>query len=54
MVSEIGRENVTALISPYDMRRESKQVEIPEIDWELELYGEIKAEFTRLFGEEKP
>ena len=50
MVSEVGKEQVTAIVSPYDMRQKTKPVEIAEIDWEQELYDNIRAEFIRLFG----
>ena len=52
MVSEVGKLNVTAVISPYDMRMKSKRIEIPEIVWEQELHDNIRAEFNRLFGVE--
>ena len=50
MVSEVGKEQVTAIVSPYDMRQKTKPVEIAEIDWEQELYDNIRAELIRLFG----
>ena len=52
MVSEVGKLNVTAVISPYDMRMKSKRIEIPGIVWEQELHDNIRAEFNRLFGVE--
>ena len=50
MVSEVGINNVTAIVSPYDMRTNTKRIEIPGIIWEQELYDLIGAEFIRQFG----
>ena len=50
MVSEVGIDNVTAIISPYDMQTKTKRIEIPGIIWEQELYSIIGAEFVRQFG----
>ena len=50
MVSELGINNVTAIVSPYDMRTNTKRIEIPGIIWEQELYDLIGAEFVRHFG----
>ena len=50
MVSEVGIDNVTAIVSPYDMRTKTKRIEIPGIIWEQELYDMIGAEFVRQFG----
>ena len=41
MVAEIGKSNVQVIISPYDMREQKRAIEIPEIDWEHELYSQI-------------
>ena len=53
MVSEVGINNVTAIVSPYDMRTNTKRIEIPGIIWEQELYDLIGAEFVRHFGAKK-
>ena len=50
MVSEVGINNVTAIVSPYNMRTNTKRIEIPGIIWEQELYDLIRAEFVRQFG----
>ena len=50
MVSEVGINNVTAIVSPYHMRTNTKRIEIPGIIWEQELYDLIGAEFIRQFG----
>ena len=50
MVSEVGIDNVTAIVSPYDMQTKTKRIEIPGIIWEQELYNIIGAEFVRQFG----
>ena len=50
MDSEVGINNVTAIVSPYDMRMNTKRIEIPGIIWEQELYDLIGAEFIRQFG----
>ena len=41
MVAEIGKSDVQVIISPYDMREHKREIEIPEIDWEHELYSQI-------------
>ena len=43
MVSEIGISNVHVIISPYDMRKHEKEIDIPEINWEGELYERIES-----------
>ena len=50
MVSEVGINNVTAIVSPYDMRTNTKRIEIPGIIWKQELYDLIGAEFVGHFG----
>ena len=50
MVFEVGINNVTAIVSPYNMRTNTKRIEIPGIIWEQELYDLIRAEFVRQFG----
>ena len=50
MVSEVGINIVTAIVSPYDMRTNTKRIEIPGIIWEQELYDLIGAEFVCEFG----
>ena len=42
MVSEMGIENVDVIISPYDMRRGIRELEIKSVDWEDELYAKIR------------
>jgi len=42
IVSEIGIENVSVIISPYDMRRETRDLQIADIEWEDALYHEIR------------
>jgi len=42
MVAEIGVEKTSVILSPYDMRVQSKDLDILEIDWEQELYPQIK------------
>lgn len=44
MVVKTGKENVKVIISPYDMRKEKKRIEIEEVDWEEELYEKIEKE----------
>lgn len=41
MVSKVGVSNVDVIISPYDMRAGKRVLEIPEINWEQELYDKI-------------
>jgi len=41
MVSEVGKDNVQVIISPYDMRSGRRDLDIPEVSWENELYGII-------------
>jgi hypothetical protein len=43
LVSEVGKENVIVILSPYDMRIKEKQIEIEGIAWESELYDTIRA-----------
>ena len=41
MVAKVGVEKVNVVVSPYDMRKGKKDLEIAEIDWEDELYEQI-------------
>ena len=41
MVSEVGKDNVQVVISPYDMRSGRREIDIPEVSWEDELYDTI-------------
>ena len=41
MGSEVGKEKVQVIISPYDMRIQERDIDIPEIEWEDELYTKI-------------
>ena len=41
------------IVGPYDMRTNTKRIEIPGIIWEQELYDLIGAEFVRHFGAKK-
>lgn len=41
LVSKVGVQNVTVILSPYDMRRGFKPLEIPDIEWENELYAQV-------------
>ena len=43
MVSEVGQSNVKVVIAPYDMRNYVRDIDIPDIDWEAELYSSIMA-----------
>jgi hypothetical protein len=47
MVAEIGIENVKVIIAPYDMRIADKHISIEEIDWENELYAQIRNALQR-------
>lgn len=49
LVSEVGQENVTVILSPYDMRTKEQRIEIDAITWEPELYHSIKAAIETLF-----
>ena len=42
LVANAGIENVDVILSPYDMREGVREIDIEEIDWEGELYGEIR------------
>jgi len=41
MVSEVGKDKVQVIISPYDMRSGRRGVDIQEVTWEDELYENI-------------
>ncbi len=51
MVYEIGNENVTVIVAPYDMRSQQDRIlDIPGIAWEDELYQMIQDEITFQLG----
>ena len=51
MVYEIGKGNVTVIVAPFDFRKQPDRViEIPDIDWEDELYNQIKDEMILQLG----
>lgn len=41
MVSEVGKDKVQVIISPYDMRSGKRDIDIPAVSWESELYDTI-------------
>ena len=41
MVQQIGPAHTAVILSPYDMRVETLELEIPEIEWESQLYQQI-------------
>lgn len=43
MVAVTGVSNVQVIIAPYDMRKQKRDIEIPEIGWEHELYSRIES-----------
>lgn len=43
LVAKNGIANTQVVISPYDMRRGEKKVEIASVDWEKELYDLVRA-----------
>ena len=51
MVYEIGQENVTVIVAPYDFRQNPDRVlDIPGIEWEYELYERIRDELAIQLG----
>lgn len=48
MVAEIGIDQVEVIIAPYDLRTEHRVVEVGEIEWESELYTQIRARLLEL------
>ncbi|MEO0454206.1 MAG: L,D-transpeptidase family protein [Verrucomicrobiota bacterium] len=48
MVSKIGRSNVRVILSPYDMRKLERSLDIPHIDWEDQLYDQIKSALSEI------
>lgn len=47
LVVEVGRENVTVILSPYDFREERKAIVVDEITWASELYALIESAKVR-------
>ncbi len=42
LVATIGKTNTTVIISPYDMRKGLRDLEIEDVEWESELYRAIE------------
>lgn len=53
LVSLIGIQSVDVIISPYDMRKKEKILEIKKIDWESQLYDQIKKAFNKIHFQQK-